>query len=165
MSSDTESELFELGAINTNIMSNYKYMQDLTDPLIKRSYEHMNWFYITCKPFDKQYAKHKTWYESHMFIDSVFHTIRRYVQKHGYCAPDQFLTKEQDAQKHHINVLVCAPIDLANHYHNRNTNKYKFHVTQLHDLGDRTRVRDYMIKEARERFFKENKDYIYQCHT
>lgn len=159
LNEDNDDDYPYYKSINKSLFNNYQFMQDITDPFIKRSYENFEWFYFVCKPYNKQYEKHQTWYESNQFITSVLWTIRKYVVKHGYGAPDMFLTKETNSKKHHINVLVCAPINLAIHYHNRNTNKYKIHCEKLDTIGDRTNVRDYMIKESKDRIFKVNKDY------
>lgn len=164
MSHIPEGELLESGAntniVNTitwdtNIMQNYEYMYKYTEPFVQRSYEDGRWYYIVCKPFDKQYQKHNKWFTTTQFMNSVKCSLRKYCKDDE---PDMFLVKEKDAPKHHINVLICTCADL-NFLDNKNNNKYKFYCRELIDQGDRSRVRDYMIKESKHRYFKEYDDY------
>lgn len=155
----TESEGTELGANNTkydqNVMSNYKMMVDLTDPLIKRSYEGYYWFYIVCKPFDVPYKKYPEWYTSFKFIKSVYLSL---LKNYATFSADYFIVKERESIKEHVNVLIVSPKDLS-YLDGKCTNKYRMSCQKLEDYGDRERVRDYMIKESKIRYLKEQKDY------
>lgn len=121
---------------------------------IERSYEGQKWYFIVFSPFNKPYIKDPEWFE-HKAIDSA----RKWINKK---ATAYYITREIDATKIHSNILCVSPHDLLKKYHGKQCyNKYKMHVSELKDMGDRRRVLDYITKEQDKRTFKLYLDYYH----
>lgn len=137
--SEAKPELGALTLLNHNM-----------ETIISRSYENSTWYYVVFKPFNKTYTKMLDWYTI-KGLDSC----RKYFKK-----PEVYiLTREIDAEKIHINALVCTrtpPVDGSVY-----NNKYKLHVSELSTLGDRMRVLTYVTKEFYNRSFYQYLDYLY----
>lgn len=151
------------GANNT-IINTYSYaqLQGHTDPFIQRSYETEDWYYLTFKPLNEPYAKHKKWYNE-KGLDSV----RRFL--YDDCN-EYLITRECEGgsvAKTHINVLCISPRDLEKKYHNNTyKGKYKIYSKRLPKCqGDRTQVRDYIIKDSKLQPFQHYKDFLYKLCT
>lgn len=131
------------------------YWEHDMERIINRSYEGpCKWYLVVFKPFNKSYAKWGDWY-TYKGLDSC----RKYFKR-----PRAYiLTREIKAEKVHINALVCTerpPVHQAVY-----NNKYKLHVSELSQLGDRHRVLTYITKESRVRPFNLYLDYIYGPKT
>lgn len=133
----------------TEAITKYSYDNEHFHKVLKRTYEDdYKWYLVVFKPFDKPYAKDQAWYQ-HRGIDAA----RRYFKK-----PQAFfITKEIDAEKTHINALVCTNQVLRDGH---NTHKYKLGVTAAKDIGCRRTFLDYICKESLTRTFEKYKDYI-----
>lgn len=137
--------------ISICLLRNYDYMAGQLMPYAGRCYENAQCFYLVFKPFDSNYDFH---------FDGMDH-IRKYLQK---CDPKLIIvTREILAKKKHYNVFIwIKELVLANPnftLHNKHTSRYMIHQSHLSDLGDRTRVMRYMIKESKERRFNKFVDY------
>lgn len=141
ISTESEAKL-ELGALTI--------LRDKMETIVSRSYEGKQWYFVVFKPFNKSYNKCPDWYAI-KGIDSC----RKYFKR-----PSAYiLTRETEAEKVHINALVCSenPPEEGAVYNN----KYKLHVDILPTLGDRLRVLTYILKEFPNRTFSQYLDYIH----
>lgn len=119
--------------------------------IIERTYEEPDkWYLVVFKPFNKTYSKWLEWY-TFKGLDNC----RKYFKR-----PTAYImTREIEAQKVHINALVCTstpPVDGVVY-----NNKYKVYVSELSTLGDRRRVLAYITKEFRNRPYNLYLDYLY----
>lgn len=129
-----------------------KYQKDchLMERLANRTYEKpYNWYFVVFKPFDKTYEDHYEWYQ-HKGLDAC----RKYFKNYSVL----ILTKETCAAKTHVNALVCTTTVPL---HGKNTHKYKLHVSELANIGDRQRTLSYILKESSSREMEMYRDYIY----
>lgn len=117
--------------------------------LIGRSYETpMNWYYVVFAPFDDPYNRDPDWFK---------------VKGMDYCRlffkkpMVSILTRETEANKVHINALVCT--DQKYHSGQNYRNKYRLNVSVLATQGDRQRILTYITKESKKRPFTRYLDY------
>lgn len=127
--------------------------------IMNRSHEHpLHFFYITFKPFNKNYDKD---------YDGMTEVKKR-IQKEEY--ESVIITREIKATKIHYNALIWSASDLDLKMHSKWTKRYKIFATRvglisLHrkDLlgykDECMRVFDYVMKESCERTFVKNLDY------
>lgn len=121
--------------------------------LIERTYEDpFYWYYVVFSPLDKAYIDHYDWFQV-----KGLSKCRDFFQK-----PDTIiLTRELNAKKTHINVLVCTQYPVSYRKSKIYTHKYFAHVQRIDDgLAGRTRVLNYMLKECKTRTFLKWLDYI-----
>lgn len=120
--------------------------------LVERSYEKPNkWYYLVFKPFDRAYAR-----------DIDFFKVKgldkcRKILKHP---TSYIITREIEANKVHINMIVCTQEDLSQKDGSNYCSKYKIFARELKSTGDRLRVLDYITKEASVRSFTKYLDYL-----
>lgn len=147
---DSEENLF---VPKECLFHNYEKVHGKVEHLIKRSYEKpCKWFYLVFAPLDINYLNDIGWYRNKGF-DHVRKKIGR-MKCH-------IMTKEIMAKKVHINVLCCSDRPLDNLLHEKTTNKYSIYCKELTGLVDREKVLDYILKEAKQRYFHEYVDYEY----
>lgn len=115
-----------------------------------RTYEGQQCYFMVFKPFNKTYLKDPDWYRI-----KGLDAIRKSINPNAY-----FITREIKATKVHINMLCYDTRDLSKLDGRNRLNKYRVHVTQLKDKGDRERVLNYITKEAREREYIKYSDYL-----
>lgn len=118
---------------------------------VHRTYENAKWYFVVFNPFNKTYGKDPDWYKF-KGIDKC----RRRFKNYEF----MILTREIDAAKVHINLLICSKQDLRPYDKSVYCNKYKLCVQRCDTLGDRLSVLVYMQKEAQKRTFKQYLDYI-----
>lgn len=122
----TESEtIVEVGALTS--------MRIICD----RTYEdNLKWYFVVFKPFNKPYLKDPDW-----FAVKGLDNCRQHFKK-----PSAYiLTREIEAEKIHINALVCTSTPpIHDSVYN---NKYKLHVKLLLTIIDRQSVLTYITKE------------------
>ena len=135
------------------LFHNYEKVHGKVEHLIKRSYEKpCKWYYVVFGPLQKNYDENLAWYRNRGF-DHAIQKIRR-----TKCF---IMTKEIMAKRVHINVLCCSDRPLVDLLHEKTTNKYVMHCQELTGLVDREKVLDYILKEAKQRYFHELVDYKY----
>lgn len=123
-------------------------------PPLQRTYENSKWYFIVFKPYNKPYLKDPEWYQ-HKAVDKA----RDWCRKKCH---DYYVTREILATKTHSNALVVSSLDLLEKYHGKSCyNKYKMHVSELPNMGDRMRVLDYITKESKDRPYKLYADYYF----
>ena len=71
-----------------------------------------HWYCIVVKPYDKQYAAKKPWFESPKFLDAC---LKRYRTSDVNAC---IATVEKTASKHHVNLLVHTDNNLEFIHHN-----------------------------------------------
>lgn len=118
---------------------------------LNRSYEGCKWFMVVFKPYNKPYLKDPEWYYNYA-VDKG----RKWAYRLGKAF---YVTREIDATKVHVNVLICSGSDLMRYHDKTVYNKYRLHVSELDTLGDRQRVLAYITKESKDRSFKLYSDY------
>lgn len=124
------------------------YMDNFT-ALISRTYEEpLKWYFVVYKPYNRAYEKQPDWFQARG-IDRV----RKSLQSPAY-----ILTRELLAEKTHINALFVS--EFPPKHESDLCNKYKLHVSELKDIGDRQRVLSYITKEAKDRPYVKYQDYI-----
>jgi len=108
--------------------------------IIARSYD-AKWYMVVFKPFNKAYEKDNAWFQF-KGIDRC----RKWLKK-----PLAYVfTREIEAEKTHINAIVCTNDDLMLKHEGVVANKYKLHIQQLKTLGDRQNALLYIQKERRQ---------------
>lgn len=118
--------------------------------LIKRTYEGPYlWYYVVFKPYNRTYSRDPEWYQ-HKAMDYC----RRFFSRPKILIQ----VKEQDATKTHVHALVCTDQKLID---GCSMTRYKLSVSLLHDIGDRIRTLDYLVKESLKRQFIIYRDYIF----
>lgn len=123
------------------------------EAIVRRSYEDAyQWYFLTFKPLNNPYEKDKAWYSKYG-IDKCRKMIR---------SPAAYLfTREIEAEKEHINALICTDYDLTYKHDSVYCNKYKIYCKRLTGYADRIRVLNYIMKEAKGRPFKKYVDYLF----
>jgi len=133
-----------------SLLSNYLEVKRATGHLIQRSYELPDlWYLITFKPFSKNYERDLAWYKY-----KCFDHCRKKVGKVKVCV----MTREINAAKIHVNMLVCSDRPLESLLHEKQTNKYFIYCQECISKYDSY---EYIIKESHQRVFKHNIDYQY----
>lgn len=118
---------------------------------VARSYDE-KWYFVVFKPFDRSYLKDPHWYQVkglERCRKSLRQPLKAYV-----------MTREIDANKTHINALVCSGFDYMSIDGSVLANKYKLHVQLLPSPADRHNVLRYIQKESAKRSFVKYLDYI-----
>lgn len=124
--------------------------RDHMEALAERTYEKpYKWYYVVFKPFNLPYERDKAWYEF-----KGLDACRKYFKRPKVA----ILSREIQAEKIHINALVCTDQFLKHGYSNR---KYKLGVYEIHDIDGRRRTLKYLLKESGFRSFKLYLDYIF----
>jgi len=134
------------------LFENYRHVQSTVKHLVERSYEKpFKWYYLTFKPFNKNYEKDLDFYNR-----KGFDHVRKKIGK----VSASIMTREITAKKIHINVLCCTdrPIDML---HQMKTNKYFIYCQECPGPEDRRLVLEYILKESKSRYFHEHLDYQY----
>jgi len=134
------------------LFENYRHVQAEVKHLVERSYEKpFKWYYLTFKPFNKNYEKDLDFYNR-----KGFDHVRKKIGK----VSASIMTREITAKKIHINVLCCTdrPIDML---HQMKTNKYFIYCQECPGPQDRRLVLEYILKESKSRYFHEHLDYQY----
>lgn len=108
--------------------------------IIGRTYEKAQWYLLVFKPFNKAYERDHEWFQ-YKGIDRC----RKWLKK-----PLAYVfTREIEAEKTHINAIVCTNEDLMMSHEGVVANKYKLHIQELKTLGDRQNALSYIQKERR----------------
>lgn len=116
-----------------------------------RTYEDLKCYYVTFKPLKIPYAKDKEWFEF-KGIDKCRKTLN---EQHYY------ITREINASKVHINMVVYSSKDLVHMLHEKpRLNKYFMSCSLIEDKHGREKVVNYITKESKTRVFKKYLDYI-----
>lgn len=127
--------------------------EHLMEAIIRRSYERpIQWYYIVFKPYNAPYGRDPDFFKV-KGLDKCRKILR---------APQAYiLTRETDAEKVHVNMLVATSQDLLSLHDQSYCSKYKLSVQSLRTLGDRRRVLTYLLKESKTRTFIKYLDYIH----
>lgn len=118
--------------------------------IVNRTYE-QKWYFIVYAPYDKSYAKDPEWYQ----VKALDYCRQKLRQAKAYV-----LTRETEANKTHINALVCSSFDYNTLHGKTLAHKFKRHVTELKTPADRHNVLRYIQKESAKRSFIKYLDYI-----
>ncbi len=131
---------------------NYVSIMNKCCYIVDRSYERLyKWFYLTFKPFNSTYEKYNDFYQT-----KGFDHCRKKLGKVGA----YIITREIRARKTHINILCVTTRDLSKELHEKKTNKYFIYCQESISRHD---TLHYILKESKERYFKEYKDYTFHC--
>jgi len=133
-----------------SLLSNYLAVKRATGHLIERSYElPYKWYLITFKPFNKNYERDLDFYKNKCFdhCRKKVGTVKAYV-----------MTREVDAAKVHVNMLVCTDRLLEPLLHEKQTNRYFIYCQECKNRHD---AYEYIIKESHTRMFYKHKDIIW----
>lgn len=120
--------------------------------IIARTYESpYKWYMVVFKPFNKPYALDPDWYafKGLSKCRDMFKKPQAVV-----------LTREVNAEKIHVNAIVCTDQALLHRHDRAYCNKYKIYVVELPQQRDRQNALSYISKEAKTRTFKKYMDYI-----
>ena len=135
------------------VFHNYHSVHAMVKPYVDRSYERpFRWFYLTFKPYNKNYER-----DIDFYLRKGFDYARKKIGKVKFFT----MTREINAKKVHLNVLCCTDRPLEK-LHNQKTNKYFIHCQECPRMLDRQLVLDYILKEARTRYFHKYIDYQYK---
>lgn len=119
--------------------------------VIKRSYEDHKWYFVVFKPFNRAYDKNPDWFA----IKGLDHCRKMFKSPAAY-----ILTREVNAEKIHINALVCTKENVCLRHDKSYCNKYKIHVNEMTSVCDRHRVLAYITKENTSRPYVNYLDYL-----
>lgn len=129
----------------------YKWKLDM-ERVITRTYESpFQWYLVVFKPFNKPYLKDSAYFS----IKGIDKCRKLFKRPLAY-----IFTRETEAKKVHINAIVLSDQDLNRLHDQSYCSKYKLHVQQLHNVGDRQRALAYITKEHSKRTFTKYLDYL-----
>jgi len=112
------------------------------------------WYYIVYKPFNRDYEKKRSFFESKKWID--------FVRKRHSDDTVKIISVEKMESKHHINVLCYSTRNLSLWHGINISGKGKLHVQMVENTHeDRHNVLAYMFKEAKQRLFVQYDDYYF----
>lgn len=138
---------------NYRLFSNYHECIRNIEPFLGRCYETpINCYYIVAVPLCDKYMKNLDWY-TNKGLDSVRKAFKK--------PEDYVFTREIKATKIHINGLIWTKEDVVKRFHKKVVGKYGYHVQLVPHISDRTRIIEYMFKEAKTRNMYEYIDYLY----
>lgn len=106
---------------------------------------------VVFKPFDRAYERDPCFFQ----VKGLDKCRKLFKRPTAY-----IMTREIIASKIHVNSLVATTENLIDYHDSSYCSKYKVHVSELHNLGDRQRVLVYITKEGKKRTFIKYLDYI-----
>lgn len=116
-----------------------------------RTYESpYEWYLVVFKPYNDKYLKDPEWFKVKAMdaCRKMFRSPR-----------EVYMTREIEANKVHINAVVCTSQELLHRHEKTYCNKYKLHVSWLERRADRENALAYIQKEAYKRPFTKYLDY------
>lgn len=138
---------------NYRLFSNYHQCMRDVMPYLRRCYESpINCYYLVAVPLCAKYEKNKA-----LYTNKCLDLVRKSFKD----PEDYVLTREVNATKVHVNVLIWTKEDVVKRFHQKVVGKYGYHVQVVPHISDRIRVMEYMFKEAKTRNFYKYIDYVY----
>jgi len=131
------------------LFHNYAYLMYTYGHIVNRTYENAKWYFLTFKPFNKNYER-----DLHFYKNQGLEHVRK---KLGTGIDCYYITREIHATKTHINVLCCTRRNLEDELHEDKTKKYFIFCEQA-KYRDKTLA--YILKESLDRVFIKSLDYL-----
>lgn len=137
---------------DSNQIGNYNELYEEYRLPLSRTYWSKGWYFLTFKPFNKTYEEDPSWYNEKL--------IRKVYDRFRPMAKLMWLTRETEATKTHVNLLIYTDKDISKYNDSIFFNKAKVFCVGI-VAQDRFNIFNYIFKESKNRWFYYHTDYKY----